>query len=97
MRARDGLAELEHELVAEKANALGRIAGHLDALLAVLRSIETEFVTAPPSDRPLLRTRHRLVRAEATKYRWYLIVQREVLGLYDRGEVDRYYPDPGPL
>jgi hypothetical protein len=84
VKPKDGLELLDGEILAEKAAALGRIVGKLENLLTALA---TETSVA----------RHRLLRAEAKKYYWYLVVQREALGFRNHRELERYYPIPPPL
>ena len=83
-RPKDGLELLEGEILAEKAAALGRIVAKLDKTLAAL---DVEKSVA----------RHRALRAEAKKYYWYLVVQREALGFRNHRELERFYPIPPPL
>jgi uncharacterized protein DUF6665 len=77
----DGLELLEGEILAEKASALGRIARHLERCIAAL---ERE-----PSPE-----RRRLLRAEAKRYYWYLVVQREALGFRNHRDLELFYPIP---
>lgn len=37
------------------------------------------------------------VRAEAVRYRWYLEVQREALGIRNHRSLDEFYPMPPAL
>jgi uncharacterized protein DUF6665 len=84
MTKRNGLDQLEGEILAEKASALGRIATRLqDCLDALERETSVE--------------RHRALRAEAKRYYWYLMVQREALGFRNHSELERYYRVPPPL
>ena len=84
MKPKDGLELLEGEILAEKAAALGRIAHKLEKTLAALA---TETSVA----------KHRALLAEAKKYYWYLVVQREALGFRNHRELERFYPIPPPL
>jgi hypothetical protein len=38
--------------------------------------------------------RHQALRAEAEKYRWYLVVQREAMGLLNHEVVFEHYKIP---
>src|SRR5688500_11995562 len=47
--------------------------------------------------RAALLQRYRELRVEALRYRWYLDVQREALGLRPHEMVEQFYSVPGPL
>jgi len=49
--------------------------------------------------KPMERNAESLARTEAELrlYRWYLVVQREALGLFRHEEVDRHDAPPEPL
>lgn len=75
-----GQAALEYEIAQEKASALGRLGRRLESSLAALAAFDaahTESSQLSPEERE---TRRGLV-AEAGVSLWYLIVQREALGL----------------
>ncbi|HZH79252.1 MAG TPA: hypothetical protein VEY88_24740 [Archangium sp.] len=38
--------------------------------------------------------RHKELRAEAEKQRWYLVIQREALGLRQHADLEEMYPLP---
>ena len=42
-------------------------------------------------------TRYRELRRRAVRYRWYLEVQREALGLHPDHRLDEFYSIPAPL
>ncbi|MCI0570912.1 MAG: hypothetical protein L0Y66_09180 [Myxococcaceae bacterium] len=65
----DSHSALEHELAREKAGALTRVTAKLEATLAALGSL-------PSTDAQ----RTRLV-AEAAEWLWYVVVQREAMGM----------------
>jgi hypothetical protein len=96
-RAAGGLARIQDEISAEKAAALSRIAGTLEALLADLRRLAGAAAGAAPDDRRRHLARHRRVRDQAVLYRWYLEVQREAVGLTCHESLDEMYPLPDPL
>jgi hypothetical protein len=99
----ESLGKTEAEIAAEKANSLGRTARKLEGLLAELQELAAAFAaaTAAPdvtdAARDELRRRHAEVRKQAETQRWYLLVQREALGLRQHALIDRYYPLPPPL
>jgi len=94
-RAAEGLSRIQDEINAEKAAALSRIAGTLEALLAELRRIAAEAAASQARERAV--ARHREVREQALRYRWYLEVQREAIGLTRHEALDEMYPVPEPL
>jgi hypothetical protein len=107
--AEEGLARVQAEIEKEKAEALGRAGGRLEGAIRALRLIREEIEAleagrASPAD-PLepaeaaarRRAEYAAQRRQARLYHYYLIVQREALGLRKHGDVDRLYPVPGPL
>ena len=84
MGATDQYDRLIAELNEERVAALSRISRRLEALidqLGVTRDVEE----------------HRRLRAEANRYRWYLEVQREALGIRSHAGLDEFYAIPAPL
>ena len=70
-RAAEGLSRIQDEINAEKAAALSRIAGTLEALLAELQRIAGGSATAvSPCERQQRVLLHREVRERALRYRW---------------------------
>ena len=96
-RTAESLARTEAELRAEKAAALARIAGTLEGLLAELGRRRESFGRLPSEERAAAREAYDTLREQARLYRWYLVVQREALGLCRHDDVDRHYPLPEPL
>ncbi|HVE83499.1 MAG TPA: hypothetical protein VND93_11650 [Myxococcales bacterium] len=92
-----GFLAIEVEIRKEKASALKRVGGKLEALLDDLQELESKLPRAPSRERPRFVERHRMLRAEAEKYRWYLVVQREAIGLTNHDDVLTQYPIPAPL
>ena len=95
-RAAGALSRVQDEITAEKAAALARIAGTLEALLADLRRLEAEAAEAADGGAKAA-ARHRELRDRALRYRWYLEVQREAVGLTRHDALDELYPVPQPL
>jgi hypothetical protein len=91
----DSIAAVEAELVEERAFSLGRVARTLEAHLAELGRIDAELSAAP--DDAGLRDAYAQTRLLAERYRWYLIVQREALGLRNHDLLERLYPLPPRL
>ena len=73
--------QLLKELNEERAAALSRISRTLESLLAQLT------VERDPD-------KHAELRRRAVKYRWYLEVQREALGMRDHRLLDEFYRIP---
>ena len=96
-RTAEGLARTEAEIRAEKAAALARIAGTLEGILAELQRRREDLARLPGGGRARAVEDYAALREQARLYRWYLIVQREALGLFRHDEVDRYYPLPEPV
>jgi hypothetical protein len=92
-----GALAIEVEIRKEKAVALRRVAGRLEAVIADLRELEEKMPGPGSPDRASFVERHRQLRAEAEQQRWYLIVQREAMGLLHHAVVDETYPIPAPI
>ena len=92
-----GALAIEVEIRREKVSALRRVGGHLEAVLSDLRALEEKLPAGESRDRARFVERHRALLAEAEKYRWYLIVQREAIGLTNHDDVLQQYPLPTPL
>ena len=92
----EGFARLEKELQSEKAAALARIAATLDdACRALARLAPADEGGAEAESR--YRARHEELRQRALRYRWYLEVQREAVGISRHDGLDELYPIPDPL
>jgi len=76
------LASIEQELLAEKASALALAGDNLAAALAVLAQVDAALADASPEQRSDLAPRRRKLRDEAAERLWYLLVQREAIGLF---------------
>ena len=85
---------IEVEMQSEKASALRRVASKLDSLLVELEETERALRELRGSARARFVARHRELRAEAEKQRWYLIVQREAMGLRHHGDIYELYRLP---
>jgi hypothetical protein len=94
---REALARTESEIRAEKAAALARIAGTLEGLLAELQRRREDLARLAGDVRARAVEEYAALRDQARLYRWYLVVQREALGLFRHDDVDRHYPLPDPV
>jgi hypothetical protein len=81
---------VELELMAEKASSLAVASAKLEAALAALAAADQ------PASSGAVETRGRRseLRAEAARRLWYLIVQREAIGLRSHEDVFRLYRIP---
>ena len=93
----DSYDQLLRELAEERVSALNRIARHLEQRIHALNELRATADHAAGDTRTALLQRYREVRIEALRYRWYLDVQREALGLRPHETVEQYYGVPGPL
>lgn len=88
---------MEGELHSEKASALKRICDRLDELLALLEHLAARFDRLPDPERQRVGRQHEDVRRMAERQRWFLLVQREAMGLRPQAIVDELYPPPRRL
>jgi hypothetical protein len=79
---KDAALPIEKELLAEKAAALGRAGESLTVALAALRQAEAALTGAAPDQLPALRVRRRELREVAAERLWYVLVQREAVGIF---------------
>jgi hypothetical protein len=90
----DSPLAIEVEMRSEKASALRRVAQRVEALLVELTQTETVLRGTQGPERARLVARHAELRAEADKQRWYLIVQREAMGLTRHDDIYELYRVP---
>jgi capsule polysaccharide export protein KpsE/RkpR len=92
----DAHEEVRQELTREKAAALARNCRRLEDLVAGLEELQRR---RRPGDRACEAEREafRALRDEARRFRWYLEVQREAVGIRGRARVDEFYPIPATL
>lgn len=88
---------LELELTEERASALRRISHTLESLIDELNALRSSIGDVHWSDRSPELVRYREVRRRAVRYRWYLEVQREALGLKPDYRLDEFYKIPAPI
>lgn len=93
----DRYDHLLRELAEERVAALNRIARHLEQCIDALKALRAGMNGASGDARVALLRRYRDLRLDALRYRWYLDVQREALGLRPHDTVDEYYGVPGPF
>ncbi len=95
--APSGKLAIEVEIQSEKASALKRVASRLDKLLTELAQVERELYGLSGPARVRCVARHKELRLEAEKQRWYLIVQREAMGLWHHGDIYELYKIPAAV
>ena len=85
------------ELQQERVAALTRISRTLEALIDQMHAVRAriDVETGPTRAREV--ETYRALREEAVKYRWYLEVQREAMGIRVHHRLDEFYEVPGPL
>ena len=85
---------IELELMEERAAALRRISQTLEALIEQLHAMRGggHWSTRSPDV-----AEYRELRRRAVRYRWYLEVQRESLGLHPDHRLDEFYRIPDPI
>jgi hypothetical protein len=96
-RSPDTPLAIEVEIQSEKASAMRRVASRLEALLMELEETEKVLRETSGPARARLVARHKELRADADKQRWYLIVQREAMGLRHHGDIYEMYCLPAPV
>jgi hypothetical protein len=86
------------ELQEERAAALARISRRLERLLNQLQATRERIAHGDDKDSDEDRARdiaaYRELHKEAVKYRWYLEVQREAIGLRQHQHLDEFYRIP---
>jgi len=87
------LAQLNEERVA----ALVRIGKTLESLLSQLHESRARLADARGEMRARELALQRDLHQRATKYRWYLEVQREALGLRHHHRLDEFYRVPAAI
>lgn len=90
-RLHDGLLR---ELQEERAAALARISRRLERLLDQLQATREQIARCRDEDRARNIAAYRELHREAVKYRWYLEVQREAIGLRQHQHLDEFYRIP---
>ena len=93
----DAFSRLEQELHQERAAALGRIGRTLELLIERLETLRLAAERSSSPERSRLSAEHAETRARAIRWRWYLDVQRESVGLRRHERLDEMYSVPPPL
>jgi hypothetical protein len=85
---------LLRELTREKAAALARIGGRLGELVTELDRRRARWAAREEPLGASERLAFRALRDEARRFRWYLEVQREAVGVRGHARLDELYPIP---
>jgi hypothetical protein len=96
-RINDQHEHLLRELHEERVAALTRIAGTLEGLIEQLKALRARLATTSGVAHARDLAMYRELRIQARKYRWYLDVQREALGLRHHRILDEMYEIPEAL
>lgn len=91
------MAAVEHEIVAEKASGLGRMADRLEAALAELSALGAAAAAARAEERAARVAAYNACRARAEELYFWLCVQREAIGIRNHDLVAQLYPIPPKL
>jgi hypothetical protein len=86
--------QLLKELAEERAAALVRISRRLESLIDQLHATREQIAHGRDKDRSRGVAAYRELHQEAMKYRWYLEVQREAVGLTQHQRLDEFYRLP---
>ncbi len=84
----------EEEIREEMASALGRIGKKLEVLIAELNKLKERAGLCNDDEIENVLEEYRKIRAEARLYYWYLIIQRESVGLTNHDLVRTLYRIP---
>jgi len=82
------------ELNKERASALGRTGRKLEELLERCASLREALSQAQGERRAALLGEYAEARKLALTWTWYMVVQREAIGLRRHDDVDVIYPAP---
>lgn len=88
---------IELELMEERAAALRRISQTLESLIEQLQALRMRIGDVHWSNRSPEVAEYRELRRRAVRYRWYLEVQRESIGLHPDHRLDEFYRIPDPI
>jgi hypothetical protein len=71
----------EEEIREEMASALGRIGKNLEVLIAELNKLKERAALCNDDEKANVLEEYKKIRTKARLYYWYLIIQRESVGL----------------
>ena len=86
----------EGEIREEMASALGRIGKKLETLIAELHKLKERAACCKDEEREDVLEEFKKTRTKARLYYWYLIIQRESVGLTNHDLLPTFYRIPAP-
>lgn len=92
-----GPLPFEVMLLKERASALGHAGSELEKALDKLRAFEAELDKLSGEAKAKRASEHKALRAQAEKRLWYLLIQREAMGIRRHEEVFATYRVPEGL
>lgn len=84
----------EEEIREEMASALGRIGRKLEMLIAELHMLKEKAASCKDEEKAKIVEEFQKTRTEARLYYWYLIIQRESVGLTNHDLLPTFYRIP---
>jgi hypothetical protein len=87
------LGRTEAELRSEMAESLGRIGRTLEKLIGEMQEIRSQLSNPGEEEK----SHYRRLYQQANLYYWYLIVQREAIGIRNHESLIQYYRIPEKL
>jgi hypothetical protein len=93
-RTAEANGRIAWELNEERIAALRRISQTLEGLIVQLRTAGDLVRVGDADDRSRAVAAYRELRRQAVRYRWYLEVQREAMGLRHHHRLDEFYRIP---
>lgn len=86
----------EEEIREEMASALGRIGKNLEVLITELNKLKERAALCNDDEKANVLEEYKKIRTKARLYYWYLIIQRESIGLTNHDLLARVYRIPAP-
>ena len=96
-QTQEGHAGLLRELNEERVATLTRITRTLESLIEQLQEVRRQLEAGGAGGAARHHAQYDALRERALRYRWYLEVQREALGLRHHACLDEFYVVPGPI
>jgi hypothetical protein len=91
----EALGRTELEIKSEMAATLGRIGSTLALLIADLRQMSKELESrGEKEERTEMLQKYNQLHSRANLYYWYLMVQREAIGITNHDSLRELYPIP---
>jgi len=84
----------EEEIREEMASALGRIGRELEMLIAELQMLKEKAASCKDEEKANIAEEFKKTRTKAQLYYWYLVIQRESVGLTNHDLLPTLYRIP---